>query len=173
MSARAALYAILLAVLAGAAFAVRVAAEENIQPPTPADRAYAEKLWSALAEAQVVGAGSLKSALFKGGGTHTEVLEYLERSTPVDGADLTAIVKKNYTARNGREATVKSVWNDRDAFLMSVTVMLKRPGFDPEHADWFWVEYEPSGQVTYAGVVRHCIACHQAGDAQLRFLPEE
>jgi len=171
MSRRATVGAALCAALAG--HCVAAAAEENIQPPTPSDRAYAERLWAALGEARVVGPDSLKTALFKGGGTHTEVLEYFERKTPVAGADLNAVVKKNYTAKNGREATLKSVWNDREAFLMSVTVMLKRPGFDPEHADWFWAEYEPSGAVTYAGVVRHCIACHKAGDKELRFLPME
>ena len=43
------------------------------------------------------------------------------------------------------------------------TVMEKRPGYDPEHGDWFWAKYEANGDVIRAGKLQDCIACHEPG----------
>ncbi len=59
-------------------------------------------------------------------------------------------------------------------YLGAVTVMLKRPGYDPETQDWFWAKYLPDGSLDknpagmlLAGKVAKgkpagCIACHSA-----------
>lgn len=45
--------------------------------------------------------------------------------------------------------------------LDGITVMVKRSkGYDPEHGDWFWVKYTPTGKVEMAGKVQMCAACH-------------
>ena len=49
-----------------------------------------------------------------------------------------------------------------DQTLASITVMVKEPGFDPAHEDWFWAQYAPDGAVQAAGKVPGCIACHGA-----------
>jgi hypothetical protein len=43
---------------------------------------------------------------------------------------------------------------------ISVTVMAKVKGFDPEHDDWFWASYDPTGKVQAEGKVALCIDCH-------------
>jgi hypothetical protein len=52
--------------------------------------------------------------------------------------------------------------------------MLKRPGYDPETQDWFWVKFKPDGglHTNPAGMMlagkiakgkpKGCIACHTA-----------
>jgi hypothetical protein len=59
-------------------------------------------------------------------------------------------------------------------YLKAVTVMLKRPGYDPETMDWFWAKYKADGSLDtnpagmmLAGKVakgkpKGCIACHTA-----------
>ncbi|XAM00764.1 cytochrome P460 family protein [Phycisphaeraceae bacterium D3-23] len=55
---------------------------------------------------------------------------------------------------------VKEGYN-RDRELQAVTVMQRIAGYDPEHGDWFWARYSPSGELTHAGSVAMCIDCHQ------------
>ncbi|MBI4296041.1 MAG: cytochrome P460 family protein [Chloroflexi bacterium] len=57
------------------------------------------------------------------------------------------IVKENYTP---------------DKKLAAVTVMYKVKGFDPEHKDWFWLEYFPDGKIEFSGKVDMCNSCHGA-----------
>lgn len=47
--------------------------------------------------------------------------------------------------------------------VTEITVMVKMPaGFDPEHNDWWWGLFDPSGKTaTMSGKVPVCIACHQ------------
>jgi hypothetical protein len=148
-------------------------AQDNIPPPASADRAFAIQLWQAMLGLRLVGDNAVRTAPFKGGPTHTEVLEYLEQNVRVGFLDGLTIVKRNYTSQNGLNVSVANVWTNPKPFLMSITVMFRRRGFDPARNDWFWVEYEPDGKVTYAGKVEHCIGCHQPGkDYRLLPLPE-
>jgi hypothetical protein len=62
-----------------------------------------------------------------------------------------------------------AVWDDPAAYLAAITVMFKRPGFDPDNQDWFWARYAPDGSlamtdggVAVAGRVDGCIGCHSA-----------
>jgi hypothetical protein len=75
--------------------------------------------------------------------------------------DGTVIVKANYT-----EASYDA--------LASLTVMQKRQGYDPENADWFYVQYSPDGKIMtddrgqkIAGPVGKgtdagCVPCHKS-----------
>lgn len=68
----------------------------------------------------------------------------------------------------------ETVANDPEKYLKAVTVMLKRPGYDAETKDWFWVKYKADGSIDtnpkgmkLAGKVakgkpKGCIACHTA-----------
>lgn len=159
--------AVLLAVLAGG---IGEAWAQDPPPPNSTDRAFAVQLWQAMTWARMVGDGATRSAPFKGGPTHTEVLEYLEQTVRVGFVEGLAVVKKNYTDQNDKKVSVANVWRDPKTYMMSVTVMFRRRGYDPKNADWFWAEYEPNGTVTYAGKVEHCIVCHQPGK-DYRFLP--
>lgn len=49
-----------------------------------------------------------------------------------------------------------------DSTLAATTVMLKAPGYDAEHADWFWAKYAPDGSVQASGRVETCAGCHAA-----------
>lgn len=54
-----------------------------------------------------------------------------------------------------------------DGRLDAITVMVKMPeGYDPEHNDWFWAKYTPTGQVDLAGKVPMCAQCHAQVRAQ-------
>lgn len=162
-----------MALLASGAALITVApAQDNIPPPASADRAFAVQLWDTLLRNRLVGDNAIRSAPFKGGPTHTEVLEYFEQSLRVGFLDGQGVIKKNYTSQNGKAVSVAKVWQDPKPYLMSITVMFRRRGYDAAHKDWFWVEYEPNGKVTYAGKVEHCIVCHEPAEGKdYRFLP--
>lgn len=92
---------------------------------------------------------------------HGAVLKYYVNGTAVENAtaDGAIIVKENYSAES-------------DDALMSVTVMEKRAGYDPETKNWFYVKYSPDGEVMenpagkpLAGTVgkggaKGCVPCH-------------
>jgi len=81
------------------------------------------------------------------------------------------VVKRNY---RGEGITPSDVEKNRAKYIASVTVMAKRPGYDPADKDWFWVKYKPNGEVManpkgmkLAGKVAKgmpigCISCHSA-----------
>jgi hypothetical protein len=92
---------------------------------------------------------------------HGDALRYYVNEAALAGLtqDGAVIVKANYPER------------DPDK-LMSLTVMEKREGYDPETGDWFYVKYAPDGEVMateggkkMAGLVgkgaqQGCIPCH-------------
>ncbi|UYG09329.1 cytochrome P460 family protein [Halomonas sp. M4R1S46] len=133
------------------------------------DVAYAEALWSALQEANLVGEGRTMSAPYTGQHPHGAILGTIDGEVTVDGTTGPVIVKRNY---GGEGASKETVWNAPDDYLGAVTVMFKREGYDPDNSDWFWVKYLPSGEldsnpagVPLAGRVakgmdQGCIACH-------------
>ena len=71
----------------------------------------------------------------------------------------TIIVKRNY---GGEGVSIANVANDPAKYLKAVTVMLKRPGYDPETGDWFWAKYNADGSIAKEGKVAGCIGCHTA-----------
>ncbi|MDF1837101.1 MAG: cytochrome P460 family protein [Planctomycetota bacterium] len=48
--------------------------------------------------------------------------------------------------------------------LTGITVMQRLQGVDPEHNDWFWVRYSPSGTQTHSGKPAFCIDCHSEAE---------
>ena len=59
---------------------------------------------------------------------------------------------------------VKENLRKRDAdTLISLTVMERIEGYDPENADWFYARYTPEGELTHSGKVASCIDCHFDG----------
>lgn len=142
----------------------------------PANIAYAEKLWSALAAERMVGPDTETTHPYKGQQPHGGVLELLEAETAVDGTQGLALVKKNYRAENmDADALIDAVLEDQKAQLASVTVMFQREGgYDPDHDDWYWAKYAPDGSLmtnpkgmklggrVAKGAPKGCIACHEA-----------
>ena len=51
-----------------------------------------------------------------------------------------------------------------DKTLAAITVMYKVKGYNPEHNDWFWAKYGPSGAIQAEGKAAMCIACHDKED---------
>lgn len=47
-----------------------------------------------------------------------------------------------------------------DSSFAAATVMYKASGYDPEHADWFWLKRNADGTVEVQGRGEMCIACH-------------
>jgi hypothetical protein len=135
-----------------------------------ADLSYAGALWSALGNARLVGANSIRTTPYEGTEPHGFMLETLDTTLSVGGHTGAVIVKKNYgPAGISKEA----VANDPGRHLSSVTVMYKREtGYDPDNQDWFWVKYAPDGSVernpkgialagrVAKGTDQGCIACH-------------
>jgi hypothetical protein len=150
--------------------AVGVATADDKPPPPPADVAFARQLWQQMAWAGLVGDNAVRSAPFKGGGTHTAIIEYLAQNVRVGHLSGLVLIKKN---NDGDDVSIERVWDDPKKYLSSITIMFRRRGYDPQNADWFWAEYAPNGTVDYAGKVEHCIVCHKAGRRDYRFLPEQ
>lgn len=135
------------------------------------DVSYAGKLWSAMQNDGLVGNNAIMSAPYTGVHPHGAILDTLDATTTVDGKKNVVIIKRNY---GGPGVSKQAAANDPAKFLKAVTVMYKRPGYDPEDKDWFWVKFDPKGGVlknpkgmSLAGKVAKgapegCIACHKA-----------
>jgi hypothetical protein len=48
-----------------------------------------------------------------------------------------------------------------DSSPAAVTAMVKVPGYDPAHGNWFYAKYGPNGKVDMAGKVKYCMSCHE------------
>jgi hypothetical protein len=152
---------------------VLVAGTANAQAPFGGDDdvQYAKNLWAALVDASFAGVGAIKSRPYTGQHPHGAILDTIEGTISLDGKHYNVIVKRNY---GGEGVSKDSVANDPAKYLKAVTVMLKRPGYDPETKDWFWAKYKPDGSldVNPAGMMlagkiakgkpKGCIACHTA-----------
>lgn len=137
----------------------------------PASVAYADKLWVALKNANLAGPGMTKTEAYKGSHPHGAVLMNATSTLTVDGQTDTVIVKSNF---GGEGVSVEAVDADPAKYLKAVTVMYKRPGYDPENKDWFWAKYlsdgtldkNPKGMQLAGRVAKGkpmgCIACHTA-----------
>ena len=124
---------------------------------TPEQKEAAD-LWQRLQDADYRGNWSLvpgKGEFYAGQGPHGLLLTtYLNEaafntleSKPGAFPDGAILVKENYMP---------------DKTLAAITVMLKKPGFDPDHNDWFFAKYGPDGSVQAAGSPAGCVACHGA-----------
>jgi hypothetical protein len=137
----------------------------------PEDIEFAEMLWSRMNEAGFIGANGIMSVPYTGQHPHGAILDTIEG--PIDVNDQTShlIVKRNY---GGEGVSKQAVADDPDMFLMAVTVMIKRDGYDPDNADWFWAKYLADGSLdknpagvplagrVAKGMEEGCIACHKS-----------
>jgi len=126
------------------------------------DVAFAKEMWEKL---HASGYDALHNNLYVGGPPHGKVREVIEGV--IDGQ--LVISKTNY---GGKGVSIDAVKKDPKAFLKAVTIMVKRPGYDPEDKDWFWAKYKPDGTLhtnekgmKLAGKVAKgkpvgCISCH-------------
>lgn len=144
----------------------KMSKQSGMMPPFggPSDVAYAHDLWNKM---QRKGFNTTNSKLYVGSPPHGIVREVLEGK--INGN--LVIVKRNY---GGKGLTPDKVAMNRAKYLASITVMAKRPGYDPADKDWFWVKYAPNGSIMknpkgmkLAGKVAKgmsigCISCHSA-----------
>ncbi len=126
------------------------------------DVAFAKEMWEKL---HAKGYDALHNNLYVGGPPHGKVREVIEGV--IDGQ--LVISKTNY---GGAGVSIEAVKKDPKAFLKAVTIMVKRPGYDPDDKDWFWAKYRPDGTLhtnkkgmKLAGKVAKgkpvgCISCH-------------
>ena len=136
-----------------------------------ADVKYAKQLWTSMVNESYAGDGAIKSRPYTGQHPHGAILDTIEGPINIKGRLHNIIVKRNY---GGPGVSKDAVANDPAKFLKAVTVMLKRPGYDPENQDWFWAKFLPDGSLDknpagmmLAGKVAKgkpagCIACHTA-----------
>ncbi len=136
-----------------------------------ADVKYANDLWTSMVNESYVGDGAIKSRPYTGQHPHGAILDTIEGPININGKLHNIIIKRNY---GGPGVSKDAVANNPAKWLKAVTVMLKRPGYDPDNKDWFWVKFKASGEVDsnpkgmkLAGMVakgkpQGCIACHTA-----------
>ncbi len=94
-----------------------------------------------------------KSKLYKGAHPHGAFLTTYVSAGAADAIkgkkggipDGGFIVKENYTPEKK---------------LAAITVMYKKPGYNPDAGDWFWLKYAPDGTIQKEGKVGGCIGCH-------------
>ncbi len=146
----------------------------NAAPPFGGkdSQAYAAKLWTALTQARLAGAGALHTKPYEGEDPHGAILETIDTTLAVGGHSGAVIVKRNYGPKG---ITAEQVANNPGKYLKAVTVMFKREkGYDADNQDWFWAKFNPNGslqmnpkKMALAGRVAKgmdagCIACHKA-----------
>ena len=136
-----------------------------------ADVEYAKDLWTSMINASYAGQDSIMSQPYTGQHPHGAILDTIQGPINIDGKLHHIIIKRNY---GGPGVSKESVAKDPEKYLKAVTVMLKRPGYDPDDKDWFWVKYLPDGSLDknpagmmLAGMIAKgkpagCIACHTA-----------
>lgn len=170
----------------GTAFAISAAATATAGDVTEQSRAetqppfggemnveYAQALWEAMAERELVGENAMRTYPYEGNHPHGQALEFIETTLSVDGQQGLVMVKKNYGGEGDFDTLKQNVLNDRMANLSSVTVMFQREsGYDPDHQDWYWAKFQPSGELennpkgmplagrVAKGMNKGCIACH-------------
>jgi hypothetical protein len=132
---------------------------------------YAKDLWKAMTEAGFASPEELMSRPYAGQHPHGAILDTIEGKINIHGERLRIIVKRNYS---GPGISITNVSTNPEKYIKGLTVMLKRPGYDPQTQDWFWVKYKPDGQIetnpagtplagkVAKGKAKGCIACHNA-----------
>ena len=102
-----------------------------------ADVKYARDLWTSMISASYAGEAAVKSRPYRGQHPHGAILDTIEGPINIDGKIHNIIIKRNY---GGTGVSKDAVADNPAEYLKTVTVMLKRPGYDPENKDWFWVK---------------------------------
>jgi hypothetical protein len=133
------------------------------------DADYAKKLWAAMEQDNYVGSHRIMSTPYAGQPPHGAILDTIEGPLSVEGMSSYVIVKRNY---GGADVSKETVANNPEKYLKAVTVMFKRPGYDADNNNWFWVKYKPNGKLhtnpkgvllagrVAKGMPKGCIACH-------------
>ena len=122
------------------------------------DKEIADQLFTQLKQQSFMDA---PQNLYLGGPPHGPVRAVVEGK--INGQK--TIVKFNY---GGPEITPKKVTQGPKKWLKAITVMQKKPNYNPAHKDWFWAKYKPNGELfvknnqVRVGKDKGCIACHQA-----------
>lgn len=137
---------------------------------TKSDVQFATDLWSHLRKARLVGPDAIYATPYAGVHPHGSWLETFDTTLTIEGKRGEVVVKRNY---GGKGANKETVVNAPGRYLEAITVMYRRPGYDPDNHDWFWVKYDPQGKpatnpkgIALAGRVAKgmkegCIACHK------------
>lgn len=161
-SGKKALSAVLLSLVLTGVGWVGVAAQSSFG--TDEHQSYGDALWAALSEKNFVGEDAIMSKTYEGTNPHGTVLVTLVGNAEVNGDNGTVIVKRNY---GGPGATMDSVSDNPEEYLMATTVMFQREGYAPENDDWFWAKYLPDGSYDTApngaalvGSPTGCVSCH-------------
>lgn len=148
-----------------------------MKPPfgSPKDVAQANDLWSRISGYRTWQSPAGMSGFQKGRSPHGKYLKYYLNSIAARDplAPGAIVVKENYMGKS-------------DSMLGPVTAMEKIPGYDPADGDWFWVKFNPRGEVmknpmgmslagkVAKGMKKGCIACHaNAGGGDFLFVNDE
>lgn len=93
-----------------------------------------------------------KGEMYKGTEPHGALLTTYVDKTAYDSikkmkgmADLSIIVNENYASNKQ---------------LMSINVMYKVKGYNPEAGDWFWAKYDNKFNIIAEGKISECLSCH-------------
>ena len=144
--------------------AVRVTAEAG--PATVADPdTTGAAIWAHLQEEDYRESWRLwpgTEELYEGGRPHGMLL-----TTYVNDIALEALNAGRATMPAGAIVVKENYTPDRE--LAAVTVMYKRPGYNPEHNDWFFTKHLPDGSLdtmpngmAMEGRLPGCQSCHMA-----------
>ena len=119
------------------------------------------RFWNWLAQAQYHNWASLPGTtadVFEGNEPHGAMVKLFANrqatSSPQQLPHGSVLIKENY-APDGKT-------------LNAITVMYRSQGYNPQAGDWYWIKYEPDGQVSQmtgrpvSGKVGMCIDCHSS-----------
>ncbi len=131
------------------------------------DVAYAAKVWEAMDGYRD---WKLQTPVYKGQSPHGAFVRLFSTFITVDGEAHPIIIKENF---GGRGVSEEVATQYPDEWLKAVTIMLQREdGYDDDNANWFWVKFNPAGEVlknpmdmklagrVAKGMPKGCIACH-------------
>jgi len=138
------------------------------------DIVFAEAMWTHMETRGLVGENTVHTLPYQGTQPHGALLETFYFTTTIEGEEGVLVIKRNY---GPADVTPDDVLSDALSHLGSVTVMFRRPGYDPEHQDWFYAKYLHDGTldtnadgVALAGAPARgmvgqdpgagCVACH-------------
>jgi hypothetical protein len=140
--------------------------ERRIQRPAETTRQRVEqpfevRFWNWLAQAQYHNWASMPGTttdVFEGSEPHGAMVKVFANrqatSNPQQLPHGSVLIKENF-APDGKT-------------LKAITVMYRSQGFNPQAGDWYWIKYEPDGQVSQmkgmpvSGKAGMCIDCHSS-----------
>jgi hypothetical protein len=146
-------------------------AQKKMKPPfgLKADVAYAKALWKILARNRLVGRNAWTHTAHQTNPPHGAWVSVIDGKIKIGGRQHQVIVKNNY---GGKGIDEQKVADNPGKYLAAITVMLRRPGYDPANKNWFWVKYRKNGSIdknpkgmqlagrVAKGMKVGCIACH-------------